>query len=165
MTDFRYCLRHIHLTSLFLFQDFTAVMSERGTASSDSEFLDRVAGNPIHAYKMMKRFAVDWKKLEADLTEDDWKGKMVVRWQSEPKFGPQGSISSTCLCTAFMHADSESAKSCLTWLSFFALLGSAYVKVAWKMLVKFLHLSLHKITLSNCELKKSCMDTIGDSGD
>ena len=69
----------LSLTSPFVFQDFTAVMSERGTASSDSEFLDRVAGNPIHAYKMMKRFAVDWKKLEADLTEDDWKGKMVVR--------------------------------------------------------------------------------------
>ena len=50
-------------------------MSERQLTSTDSEFLDRISGNPIHAYKMMKRFAVDWKKLEQDLTEDDWKGK------------------------------------------------------------------------------------------
>ena len=49
-------------------------MSERQMTTSDSEFLDLIAGNPIHAYKMMKRFAVDWKKLEQDLTEDDWKG-------------------------------------------------------------------------------------------
>jgi hypothetical protein len=33
---------------------------------------------------MMKRFAVDWKKLEADLTEDDWKGKNG-RWQYQSR--------------------------------------------------------------------------------
>jgi hypothetical protein len=59
----------------YCFQDFGSVMSERQLTSTDSEFLDRISGNPIHAYKMMKRFAVDWKKLEQDLTEDDWKGK------------------------------------------------------------------------------------------
>ena len=53
-------------------------MNERQQAGSDSEFFDRITGNPIHAYKMIKRFAVDWKKLEADLNEDDWKGESIV---------------------------------------------------------------------------------------
>ena len=44
-------------------------MNERQQAGSDSEFFDRITGNPIHAYKMIKRFAVDWKKLEADLND------------------------------------------------------------------------------------------------
>ena len=47
-----------------------------------------------------------------------------------------GSISSTCLCAAFTRTDPESAKSCLTSMSFFALLGSVPVKAACKMLVK-----------------------------
>ena len=45
-----------------------------------------------------------------------------------------GSISLTCLCTAFTTADPKSAKSCLIWL-FFALSGSTLV-IARKMLVK-----------------------------
>jgi len=52
-------------------------MSERQQAADESEFYDRVIGNPIHAYKLMKRFAVDWKKLEQDLTDDDWKGNII----------------------------------------------------------------------------------------
>jgi hypothetical protein len=49
-------------------------MNERQLVADEPEFYDRVVGNPIHAYKLMKRFAVDWKKLEQDLTDDDWKG-------------------------------------------------------------------------------------------
>ena len=45
-----------------------------------------------------------------------------------------GSISSTCLGSAFTLTDPQSAKSCLTWLPF--CLGSACVKAASKMLVK-----------------------------
>ena len=48
----------------------------------------------------------------------------------------QVSISSTCLCAAFTQAGPKSAKSCLIWLSFFELLGSAHVKIAHKMMVK-----------------------------
>jgi uncharacterized protein YpuA (DUF1002 family) len=49
-------------------------MSEKRENSDEQEFTDRVVGNPIHAYKMMKRFSVDWKKIENDLKEDDWTG-------------------------------------------------------------------------------------------
>jgi uncharacterized protein YjaZ len=38
------------------------------------ELLNRIVGNPIHAYKMMKRFSIDWKKIELSLEEDDWAG-------------------------------------------------------------------------------------------
>ena len=48
----------------------------------------------------------------------------------------QGSISSRFLRATFMHADPKRNKSFLTWLSFFALLGSAWVKAARKMLMK-----------------------------
>jgi len=50
---------------------------------------------------------------------------------------PLGSISSTCLHAAFIPADPKSAKSCLSWLSFFALLGSLGAKSAYKILAKF----------------------------
>ena len=50
------------------------MMSEKRELSDENEFTDRVVGNPIHAYKMMKRFSVDWKKIENDLKEDDWAG-------------------------------------------------------------------------------------------
>lgn len=62
-------------------QDFSAAMNERQLAADEPEFYDRVVGNPIHAYKLMKRFAVDWKKLEQDLTDDDWKGN-GLKWKS-----------------------------------------------------------------------------------
>ena len=39
------------------------------------KFVNRVVGNPIHAYKMMKRFAIDWKRIEKSLEDDDWEGK------------------------------------------------------------------------------------------
>ena len=51
------------------------MLSERSKVNTDEEFLDRVIGNPIHAYKMMKRFSVDWSKMEKHLEEDHWSGK------------------------------------------------------------------------------------------
>ncbi len=36
---------------------------------------DSVVGNPIHAYKMMKRFAVDLTRIEKDMKDDDWESK------------------------------------------------------------------------------------------
>ena len=50
------------------------VMSERAMVNSDDEFDERIVGNPIHAYKTVKRFAIDLKKIEQDLQQDDWKG-------------------------------------------------------------------------------------------
>ena len=44
------------------------------------QFVNRVVGNPIHAYKMMKRFAIDWKRIEKSLEDDDWEGKL---WNKE----------------------------------------------------------------------------------
>ena len=44
------------------------------------QFVNRVVGNPIHAYKMMKRFAIDWKRIEKSLEDDDWEGKL---WNEE----------------------------------------------------------------------------------
>ena len=51
-------------------------MSEREMVNSDEELDERIAGNPIHAYKTVKRFAVDLKKIEQDLQQDDWKGNI-----------------------------------------------------------------------------------------
>ena len=54
-------------------------MSERDSVNNEGEFFDRIVGNPIHAYKMMKRFSVDLGKIEKDLKEDDWSGKKRER--------------------------------------------------------------------------------------
>ena len=54
-------------------------MKERELVRSNEELDERVIGNPIHAYKTVKRFAIDLKKIENDLQEDDWKGMCV--WQ------------------------------------------------------------------------------------
>ena len=52
-------------------------MKERELVRSNEELDERVIGNPIHAYKTVKRFAIDLKKIENDLQEDDWKGMYV----------------------------------------------------------------------------------------
>ena len=54
------------------FQEFDEVMKERRRTSSEEDLYDKIATNPIHAYKMMKRFTVDWKSLQADLEANDW---------------------------------------------------------------------------------------------
>ena len=54
-------------------------MKERELVKSNEELDERVIGNPIHAYKTVKRFAIDLKKIENDLQEDDWKGIYVWR--------------------------------------------------------------------------------------
>ncbi len=36
-------------------------------------FIERVAGNPIHAYRLMKRLYFDWQTIENDVMNDDWK--------------------------------------------------------------------------------------------
>ena len=34
--------------------------------------MEKIISNPIHAYKMMKRFAIDWQLIEKDLQTDEW---------------------------------------------------------------------------------------------
>jgi len=53
-------------------EEFDEVMKERRRTSSEEDLYDKIATNPIHAYKMMKRFTVDWKSLQADLEANDW---------------------------------------------------------------------------------------------
>ena len=50
-------------------------MMERHSSRSELEFTERIIGNPIHAFNMVKRFAVDWKKIEKDLEQQntEWK--------------------------------------------------------------------------------------------
>ena len=62
------------LKDLFTFKEFNTVMSERSMVDSDDEFDMRIVGNPIHAYKTVKRFAIDLKKIEQDLQQDEWSG-------------------------------------------------------------------------------------------
>ncbi len=51
-------------------------MSDRSAGNrddgDDEAFLDAIVGNPIHAYKMMKRFSIDLSRIEKDMKEDDW---------------------------------------------------------------------------------------------
>ena len=54
-------------------------MKERQEIKSNEDLDEKIIGNPIHAYKTVKRFAVDLKKIEQDLNEqeDDWKGRNI----------------------------------------------------------------------------------------
>ena len=52
-------------------------MKEKERAADEREMLEKIAANPIHAYKMMKRFTIDWKHIETDIKNEDWEGKMT----------------------------------------------------------------------------------------
>ena len=58
-------------TYIFL-QEFDEVVQERRNVQSDDALMEKIISNPIHAYKMMKRFAVDWQLIEKDLQTDEW---------------------------------------------------------------------------------------------
>ena len=57
-------------------------MKERELATNEEDIDERIIGNPIHAYKTVKRFAIDLKKIEQELQEDDWKGRITLRLQN-----------------------------------------------------------------------------------
>ncbi len=57
---------------LLILQEFEQVSSERVVDSSDDSFFESIVGNPIHAYKMMKRFSVALNRIEKDMKDDDW---------------------------------------------------------------------------------------------
>eukprot|EP00094_Tigriopus_californicus_P009767 TCALIF_09416-PA protein Name:"Similar to P4HA2 Prolyl 4-hydroxylase subunit alpha-2 (Gallus gallus)" AED:0.25 eAED:0.25 QI:0/0.66/0.5/1/1/1/10/0/816 len=62
-------------------EEVNILESERLPQESDDRFLERMAGNPIHAYKLMKRFSVDWKKIEDDLKNSNWSAQSLIRLQ------------------------------------------------------------------------------------
>jgi len=47
-------------------------------ADSEEEKSERLAGNPIHAYNLIKRFNIDLKNIEADIKQDDWSESSVA---------------------------------------------------------------------------------------
>lgn len=52
-------------------RDYQSVVEEQ--ASSEDEFVERVAGNPIHAYRLMKRLYFDWQTVEKEIKNDEWR--------------------------------------------------------------------------------------------
>lgn len=42
------------------------------TMDDKNEFMERLAGNPIHAYRLMKRLYFDWQLIEKEIKTDNW---------------------------------------------------------------------------------------------
>eukprot|EP00096_Caligus_rogercresseyi_P014378 TRINITY_DN6888_c0_g1_i4.p1 TRINITY_DN6888_c0_g1~~TRINITY_DN6888_c0_g1_i4.p1 ORF type:complete len:543 (-),score=113.79 TRINITY_DN6888_c0_g1_i4:996-2501(-) len=56
----------------YLLEVESSLSDKSESDKSDEEYFERISGNPIHAYKLVKRFSVDWKRLEPEVMEDDW---------------------------------------------------------------------------------------------
>ena len=41
---------------------------------TESEYMDRIVGNPVHAFNLIRRFTIDIPNIEKDLRGDDWAG-------------------------------------------------------------------------------------------
>jgi len=52
-------------------KDYESVVEEK--AVNDEEFIERVVGNPIHSYRLMKRLYFDWQTIEKEIISDEWK--------------------------------------------------------------------------------------------
>ncbi|XP_057374183.1 prolyl 4-hydroxylase subunit alpha-1-like isoform X2 [Daphnia carinata] len=55
-------------------KDYESVVEEK--AASEEEFMERVAGNPIHAYRLMKRLYFDWQTVEKEIKTDNWRNAL-----------------------------------------------------------------------------------------
>ena len=55
--------------------DYENVVDEK---ASNKEELLKLAGNPIHAYSLMKRLTLHWGNVENKLKDDHWKGDCDV---------------------------------------------------------------------------------------
>ncbi|KAG7176015.1 Prolyl 4-hydroxylase subunit alpha-2-like 3, partial [Homarus americanus] len=53
-------------------QDYEQVSAE-GPAT-DEVMMERLAGNPVHAFHLMKRITVDWRHIEDQAKVDHWRG-------------------------------------------------------------------------------------------
>merc|ERR1719410_1425853 len=56
-------------------KDFEKSLVDRDSdvVESEAEYLERIVGNPVHAFNLIRRFTVDIPNIEKDLKEDDWK--------------------------------------------------------------------------------------------
>ena len=41
---------------------------------TETEYMDRIVGNPVHAFNLIRRFTIDIPNIEKDLRGDDWLG-------------------------------------------------------------------------------------------
>ena len=62
----RFTLRYV--------QDFEATLLDNKAQIGDLDYITGIVGNPVQAFKLMRRFTVDIPNIEKDLKEDDWKG-------------------------------------------------------------------------------------------
>ena len=58
-------------------KEYESIVEEN--ADTEDEFMERVAGNPIHAYRLMKRLTVDWNNIKNQLLHDQWQGHCSLR--------------------------------------------------------------------------------------
>ena len=60
-------------------------MDQYGEVESDlhrhegDTFMETVAGNPVHAFHLTKRFVADWRQIQNMMRKDQWPGETV--WQ------------------------------------------------------------------------------------
>uniref|UniRef100_A0A0P5MAM3 procollagen-proline 4-dioxygenase n=1 Tax=Daphnia magna TaxID=35525 RepID=A0A0P5MAM3_9CRUS len=47
------------------------------TMDDKNEFMERLAGNPIHAYRLMKRLYFDWQLIEKEIKTDNWQSTLI----------------------------------------------------------------------------------------
>ena len=57
-------------------KDYESVVEEK--ADSEEDFIERVAGNPIHAYRLMKRLYFDWQTVEKEIKTDEWRSRFAT---------------------------------------------------------------------------------------
>ena len=70
-----------HQRSLFTFRyvhDFEATLLDNEAKMGDLDYITGIVGNPLQAFKLMRRFTVDIPNIEKDLKQDDWKGSCHV---------------------------------------------------------------------------------------
>ena len=56
-------------------RDFEGTLLENNETESETEYIDRLVGNPLHAFNLIRRFTIDIPNIEKDLKQDDWKGE------------------------------------------------------------------------------------------
>lgn len=52
--------------------------------ANEEEFMEHLTGNPIHAYRLMKRLCFDWETVEKEIKVDNWQGKSSVKVNQLP---------------------------------------------------------------------------------
>jgi len=68
-------------------KDYESVVEEK--ANNEEEFMERVAGNPIHAYRLMKRLYFDWQTIENEIKSDEWKSILYTFYKLICGFKPE----------------------------------------------------------------------------